>query len=116
VERGDPISYVVLEPGTPVQSSDGVELGIVREVLQVPEKDVFDGIVLDTPDGRRFVDGPEVGEIYERLVTLKIDAQAAARLPEPGANPASMSVSPDDAARPSPGALRRLWDRLSGRY
>lgn len=119
VDRGSPISYMVLAPGTRVESSDGVEIGAVHEVLQVPEKDVFDGIIVDTPAGRRFVDGPEVAELYEQLVVLKIGSEAAAQLPKPGENPATMSVSPDDAAgvtTPAGNAMRRLWDRLTGRY
>jgi hypothetical protein len=107
---------MVLAQGTRVESSDGVELGTVRQVLQVPEKDVFDGIVIDTPNGRRFADGPEVAEIYENLVVLSIGAETAALLPKPGENPAAMKVSPDDTARSNASnTARRLWSRLSGR-
>ena len=106
---------MVLAKGTPVQSSDGVELGTVLEVLQVPEKDVFDGIVIQTPSGTRFADGPEVAEIYENLVILSIDAETAALLPKPGQNPATMKLTPDDVSRPAGGTVRRLWDRISGR-
>ncbi|HEX8075067.1 MAG TPA: hypothetical protein VF545_08800 [Thermoleophilaceae bacterium] len=116
MDRGAPISYLVLARGTRVESSDGVEVGAVRDVLQVPVKDVFDGIVVDTPNGRRFVDGPEVAELYENLVVLGIDAEAAARLPKPGRNPAAMKLSPDDVSRSgASNAARRLWSRLSGR-
>ena len=56
-------------------------------MLAAPEADIFDGIVFDTsvrPGGHRFVDAPEVDEIYERGVVLKIDAAAAAEsLPKP---------------------------------
>ena len=54
-------------------SSDGEELGKVEHVLGA-ELDIFDGIVLDTsvlPGGHRFVDAPEVAEIYERGVVLR---------------------------------------------
>ena len=63
-----------------VYSSDGKELGKVEHVLDVPEDDIFDGFVIDTsvlPGGHRFVDAPEVEEIFERGVVLKIDAAAA---------------------------------------
>jgi hypothetical protein len=116
MDRGNPISYMVLARGTAVVSSDGEEVGTVSNVLQVPEKDVFDGIVIQTPRGKRFADGPEVAEIYERQVVLSIDAQAAASLPEPGASPASMKVTPDDVADSNARlSARRLWNRLSGR-
>jgi hypothetical protein len=109
MERGAPISYLVLEKGTPVESSDGVSLGTVRAVQQVPVKDVFDGIVIDTPAGRRFVDGPEVAQIYENLVVLGIDAAEAAELPKPGQNPAAMKLADLSGAGD---AARRLMRRM----
>lgn len=45
---------------------------------------MFDGILFNTswgPAGRRFVDAPEVAEIYERGVVLKIAAAEADSLP-----------------------------------
>jgi hypothetical protein len=39
--------------------------------------------VIDTPDGRRFVDAPEVARIAERAVTLTITAEEVKALPEP---------------------------------
>lgn len=83
-DLGHPVSYLVAERGIPVFSSDGEKLGRVIEVLAAPEVNMFDGILFDTswgPGGHRFVDAPEVGEIFERGVVLKIDAAAAAELP-----------------------------------
>jgi hypothetical protein len=107
----------VLARGTPVFSSDGERVGDVRKVLEVREKDIFDGLILRTPRGPRFVDAPEVASIHEDRVTLTIDAAGAARLLKPGQSPAAMSVDPDDLAAPA-GAyrLRRIWDRITGRY
>jgi PRC-barrel domain len=76
------VSYKVLARGTPVQSADGAEIGTVREVLENDREHIFDGIVIDTPGGRRFVDAPEVARITERRVTLTIDEAAAGDLPE----------------------------------
>ena len=120
-ERGAPIAYTVLAEGTPVQSSDGQEVGTVKRVLADEGTDVFDGIVLDTPDGERFVDAPEVGELYERLVVLTIGAEQARQLSEPSAGPAVVDVSADDVAGDTTGdkvkdAAKRTWDRLSGNY
>ncbi len=92
-DLGERSSYLTLGKGVPVYSSDGEKLGRVVRVLAAPEADMFDGIVFDTtagPGGHRFVDAPEVGEIYERGVVLKIDAAAAAELPPPAANPGSL--------------------------
>ncbi len=81
-DDGHAISYKVLEPGTPVVDRDGGEIGFVREVLENKAEHIFDGLVLDTPGGQRFVDAPEVGRIAERRVTLTLDAEGAAALPE----------------------------------
>jgi len=77
-DDGHAISYKVLERGTPVVDRDGGEIGTVREVLENKAEHIFDGLVLDTPDGQRFVDAPEVARIAERRVTLALDAEAAA--------------------------------------
>ncbi len=117
-DLGAPTSFLTLPKGVPVYSSDGEELGKVEYVLSAPNIDIFDGIVLDTsvlPGGRRFVDAPEVGEIYERGVVLTIDAAAAQKLPEPSANPGSLDVDPGDLAGGRQSKLRRAWDMISGK-
>lgn len=84
-DLGAPLSYLALKKGVPVYSSDGQRLGRVTRVLSAPEANMFDGIIFDTkagPGGHRFVDAPEVGEIYERGVVLRIDADEAASLPK----------------------------------
>jgi hypothetical protein len=81
-DDGYAISYKVLEPGTPVTDRDGGPVGSVREVLENEAEHIFDGLVLDTPGGERFVDAPEVARIAERRVTLTLDAEGAAALPE----------------------------------
>ena len=77
------IGYRVLPRGTPVMTSDGEQLGVVHRVLDNAREHIFDGIIIATPDGRRFVDAPEVGRITEKRVTLTIDAAAAKQLPPP---------------------------------
>lgn len=120
-DLGQPSSYMVLRPGTPVYSSDGRRLGEVEHVLADAGLDVFDGFVIDRsvlPGGHRFVDAPLVDEVYERGVVLKVDAAAAEKLPEPRANPSEMEVDADDMASESPlrGKLSRAWDLISGNY
>ncbi len=80
-DDGVAISYKVLERGTPVVDRDGGEVGVVREVLENAAEHIFDGLVLDTPGGPRFVDAPEVARIAERRVTLTLDREGAAALP-----------------------------------
>lgn len=84
-DLGHPVSYLVAKRGIPVFSSDGEKLGRVIRVFAAPEANMFDGILFDTnwgPGGRRFVDAPEVGEIYERGVVLKIGAAEVDTLPK----------------------------------
>jgi len=83
-DDGHAIGYKVLARGTPVRTSDGVQIGTVRRVQDNAREHIFDGIVIDTPDGRRFVDAPEVARIFERAVVLTITAAEAEELPEPG--------------------------------
>jgi hypothetical protein len=84
-DLGHPVSYLVAKRGIPVFSSDGQKLGRVVEVSAAPEANMFDGIVFDTtrgPGGKRFVDAPEVGQIYERGVVLTIEAAEVDALPK----------------------------------
>ena len=97
------ISYKMVARGTPILSSDDVELGTVDRVLDNAREQIFDGIVMRTAGGDRFVDAPEVARITERRVTLSIEADEAADLPvyEPGA--------PEYQANPKAGRLGRMF-------
>jgi len=73
-DYGSAISYLALRRGTRVQGSDGVEVGRVRRVQNNEREHIFDGIVVETKQGRRFVDAPEVAHIADRMVTLTVPA------------------------------------------
>jgi hypothetical protein len=106
-DDGVAIAYDVLRPGTPVVDSDGAQVGTVHEVLDNKREHIFDGIVVSTPDGRRFVDAPEVARIAERRVTLTITAAEASQLPEaPGLT---------HRAQHSARRTRSRWRRRFGR-
>jgi hypothetical protein len=117
-DRGAPISYLTLEPGTPVFTSDGEEVGRVAHVLADADADIFDGIVIERGrGGHRFVDAPEVARIASGGVTLRLDRAGAERLPEPGANPATMEADPDEGSEGDlTRKLRRAWDMITGKY
>lgn len=88
IDDGHAIHYAAVAVGTPVFSSDEIQLGKVREVLDNYQEHIFDGIVLETADGDlRFVDAPEVARTAERAVTLSITAVEAAELPPPEKGP-----------------------------
>jgi hypothetical protein len=84
IDDGHAVHYSAVQRGTPVYSSDEVELGIVDAVLDNYREHIFDGIVFETPGGElRFADAPEVARTAERAVTLSIPAADAAALPPP---------------------------------
>ncbi|HYF27102.1 MAG TPA: PRC-barrel domain-containing protein [Baekduia sp.] len=114
-----PQSHLTLEDGTPVTTRDGARVGVVAHVLTDEPTGIFDGIVIDTGGlvgGHRFVDAPLVDEIRSDAVVLTIDADQAARLPEPSENPAVVGAEPGDDDGVLGGKLRRAWDWVSGRY
>src|SRR3954452_19386215 len=86
-DEPDPIAYTALQPGTPVQSRDGHQFGTVEAVLQVEEVDVFDGIVVGTDQGTRFVDADRVGSIFTSHVMTTLSPDEAANPPQPGQTP-----------------------------
>jgi hypothetical protein len=112
-DDGHAISWKVLRRGTPVRSSDGVQIGTVRRAQETGRENIFDGIIIDTRAGKRFVDAPEVARIAERWVTLTITAAEAAELPPPGGG---MRQRVDHAktvrrAKRFGRGLRERWDR-----
>jgi hypothetical protein len=113
-DDGHAISYKVLRRGTPVRSSDGVQVGTVRRVQENARENIFDGIVIDTKQGPRFVDAPEVARIAERGVTLTIEAAEATALPEQGSAVAErMKMS--TTVRRTQRMARRMRDRWDKR-
>ena len=76
-----PISYLALRSGTPVRAADGSDLGTVEHVLQDDALDFFDGLVIRTAAGRRFVDAARITGITAEAVST--DVADAAQLPEP---------------------------------
>jgi hypothetical protein len=112
-DDGHAISWKVLKRGTPVRSSDGVEIGTVRRAQETGREHIFDGIVIDTKTGKRFVDAPEVARIAERWVTLTISAAEAAELPPPGGGMRQRvdQVTTVRRAKRWGRGLRERWDR-----
>ena len=78
-----PIAYTALQPGTPVQTSDGSPFATVEAVLVDELVSVFDGIVVQTAAGTRFVDADQIGRIYTTYVHTTLTAEQAADLPLP---------------------------------
>ncbi len=78
-----PIAYTALRPGTPVRTSGGHQFATVQAVLVDEKVSVFDGIVVQTTEGARFVDADQIGTIYTTCVRTTLSAEQAANLPLP---------------------------------
>ena len=79
----DPIAYTALQPGTPVRTSDGHQFGTVQAVLVDEKVSVFDGIVVQTADGTRFIDADQISSIYTSCVRTTLTTEQAANLALP---------------------------------
>jgi hypothetical protein len=114
MDDGVAISYKVLASGTQVRSSDGVVVGTVDRVLENPREHIFDGIVIRTARGERFVDAPEIARITERAVTLSITGERSGRAARTGRRRARVPRGPERGpARPA--LQRRLAPPLASR-
>lgn len=99
IDDGIAVHYSELARGTPVFSSDEVQVGTVDEVRDLAREHILDGIVVKTTSGeRRFVDAPEVARTAERAVTLTIPA-------------AEVEQQPLEPSRLAPSRLTRLFGR-----
>ncbi|HEY3957008.1 MAG TPA: hypothetical protein VGM53_26865 [Streptosporangiaceae bacterium] len=105
------ISYDAAVPGTPVLSSSGQRIGTLEHVLQVPELDVFDGIVIATGGGLRFIDADRVQQITRSAIRCGIDDAEAASLPAPDGPPVYRVDALQDAGHSLHDTLGRLFRR-----
>lgn len=110
-ETGEPIAYSALAKGVPLLTQSGHEFGRVEHVLQIPEEDVFDGIVVSTAHGLRFVDRDQVTEITTARVRCALTDDQAADLPAPSGSPVYVADGEQDTG-PS---LHDRFGRMFGR-
>ena len=83
----DAISYKAAVIGTPVLSTSGAQIGTLEHVLEVPDLDLFDGIVIATHAGLRFIDADQVREITRSHIQSSLDDAQASKLPPPDGPP-----------------------------
>jgi hypothetical protein len=137
-----PVSYQGVSPGVPVLTRDGQQFGILEHVLEVPELDVFDGIVVWVADGSlrelrlqqelakgndhaarlieraaglqhlRFVDADHVQAITVGYIRCDLDMPQVDQLPPPSGTPA-YHVDPRDLD--GPGFTPPFWHGWYGR-
>jgi len=92
-------------------TSTGHQFGVVVRVLEIPEQDLFDGIVVETADGTRFVDADQVEVITTGYVTCNISDEESAKLPEPSGSPLYKA----DSTAHTGNSLRDRLGRMFGR-
>lgn len=107
-DEATPIAYTALPKGTPMLSRSGQQFGTVEHVLQVPEEDLFDGIVTATEHGLRFVDRDQIDDITTAWVRCDLTDEQVAALPAPEGAP----VYSVDALRDIGGSLHDRLGRL----
>jgi hypothetical protein len=115
-----PISYQAAARGTPVLSSTGTTIGTLEHVLEVPEVDVFDGIVIATHGGLRFIDADQVVQITRSSIRCDVDDAQARQLPPPDGPPVYRVDALADTGHSLHDVLGRLfrrprWIREDGR-
>jgi hypothetical protein len=125
------ISYRGVTPGVPVLTRDGTQFGILEHVLEVPEVDLFDGIVVWTgaggwldrqiqrdlsrgeasaarrlellqPQYLRFVDADQISAITSAYIRCDLNAAQASTLPPPAHDAPVFYADPAEQA-PRPG-------------
>jgi hypothetical protein len=121
------VSYQGVTPGVPVLTRDGEQFGILEHVLEVPELDVFDGIVVwvghgglmewriqrDLSSGHRsaarllenisrsgdlrFVEADQIAAITVASIRCDLDRSDVGRLPRPQGAPVYYANAIDQA-------------------
>ena len=138
-----PISYQGVTPGIPVLTRDGEQLGFLEHVLEVPEEDVFEGIVVWVgggswadrriqrdlsrgdlsaarrleafhPHNLRFVEADKVTAITVGYIRCDLDLSEAGALAPPTGAPV-FYANAIDQARPTGRYGNQLYGGLFGR-
>lgn len=105
------VSYQGAVMGAPVLGISGAKIGTLEHVLEVPDLDLFDGIVVATHHGVRFIDADRITRITRSHVDTDLDDTEVRNLPAPDGPP----VYHVDALRYSGHELRDYLGRIFGR-
>ena len=135
------VSYQGVPLGVPVLTKDGEQFGVLEHVLQIPEEDVFDGIVVWIGGGKmankviehylhmgdissaqqvefvdldgtlRFVDADQVLEITTGSVRCDLDLAQVAQLPPPSGSPVNRIATLGHTGAALHNAVGRMFGR-----
>ena len=102
--NGDPVSWLMIEPGWKVVDSQGQEVGSVDEIAGDSSDDIFNGLSISTSllGKPRYVPSEQVGRITEERVHLKLTKDQIEHLGEFEEPATSAEILPEGA-----GAVRR---------
>ena len=102
--EGDPVSWLMIEPGWKVVDAQGDEVGSVDELVGDSSNDIFNGLSISTRllGKPRYVPSEQVGTITPGHVHLKLTKDQVEHLGEFEEPPTSAEILPDGA-----GAVRR---------
>lgn len=76
----DPVSWLQIEPGWSVVTSDGVDVGRVAQIEGDKHDDIFDGLAVEAGSETCYVPGEQVGRIFPGRVTLTIGSSDVSAL------------------------------------
>ena len=81
---GDPVSWLVVEPGWDVVDAEGKRLGQVKEIVGDENDDIFNGVAVSAGllKPTRYVPAEVVERIEDGLVRLRISRPEFERLGE----------------------------------
>lgn len=108
---GTPISYEAATRGTPVLSSSGRQIGTLEHVLEVSDLDIFEGIVIATHHGLRFIDADQLPEFTTTHIRSTLTDEQAAQLPPPSGPPVYSVDAFADSGHSLHDVVRRLFGR-----
>lgn len=94
------LSWLVIERGWSVVSSDGTEIGYVERVVGDSDEDVFNGLSISLSffDEPRYVASEKVGRIFKGRVEMKLTTDEAKQLDEFLEPPPSVDIDPEKAS------------------
>ncbi len=108
---GTPISYEAATRGTPVLSSSGAQIGTLEHVLEVSDLDIFEGIVIATHHGLRFIDADHLPEFTTTHIRSTLTDEQATQLPPPSGPPVYSVDALADTGHSLHDVVRRLFGR-----
>jgi hypothetical protein len=107
----DQIAYTAAVAGVPVMTSDGVVIGTLERVLDLPDLDLLDGIVVVTEIGDRFVDRDQIAYFTTTAVHCSLTAEQSADLPLPDSAPTYRADPAQASGNSIIDRLRRTFGR-----